>query len=131
MMAVFETPWTGVVHWLYWGEFADKADRFVKAAGSSTRDADLAVVDSDSSILERLSAYDSPLTPPSKVSFAQRYDAVTRGLDLLESTARVALQEPALAGVKVGAGNGRTSLSVPWTAGETMSVEIRSEAPVR
>lgn len=70
---------------LMWKSYLTRLDRMIEACGSSTRDAELAAVEQEVSLLDWLDG-DGPRG--SFVAFAQRYDAGLRAMAELETAAR-------------------------------------------
>jgi hypothetical protein len=102
-----------VLVWANWSYFAGRADQLVAAADSPNRDLRLDQT-ARPGLLERLGA----MEPHSMTPFAHRYDAIGRGLDLLETAARLRLGEPPLPGVTAS----DATVWVPWTDDEVLSV---------
>ena len=128
-LASFDSPAKRVAAWLHWGAFVNHADQVVASAASPNRDAELAGLDKGYDLLDRFLSDGMP--PTSILAFAQRYDGVARGLDLLECAAQVSLGGAPLASVKSSVHDGATTLEVPWWKEETLSVELRAESPPR
>ncbi len=114
------------VLWLSWPGVETRLRRLGEAARSPDR-AHLFEQFDQPTVFERLifSGIESP--PGEWERFAQRYEARARGLDLLESAARVSLGEAPLPGVKVTRGQDAVELSVPWVV-EPKELRVRIRA---
>ncbi len=101
-----------LLNWADWSYLAGRADQLVLAADSPNRDVRFDAL-AKPGLVERLAGS----TPKSMTVFAQRYDAMQRGLDLLETAGRLRVGLEPLPGVTVAEG----ALSVPWVDGEILS----------
>lgn len=116
-----------LVAWLSWPAVDARARRLeVAAAASPDRDRELRKVEEEGRLLSwTVPEWTSP--PGTWPNFAQRYDARARGLDLLESAARVSLGEPPLPGVDVATRDGSVFLAVSGV-GEPATLTLRLRA---